>query len=48
MDRELLSRLTRKYLLASKAPSCGIEIFKLETSTVDKRGLCFELAVNYQ
>ena len=37
MDIDLLLRSSRKYLLARKAPSCGKEEYKPETSMVNKR-----------
>ena len=46
VDIDLLLCLSRKCLLASKAPSCGVEVYKLETSMVNKRGLRFELPGN--
>ena len=46
MDIDWLLRLSRKCLLAFKASSCGIEVFKLVISMVNKRGLCFALAGN--
>ena len=37
MDIDLLLCLSRKYLLDPKAPSCGKEEYKPETSMVNKR-----------
>ena len=46
VDIVRLLRLSRKCSQAFKAPSCGIELYKLVTSMVNKRGLWFALAGN--
>ena len=44
VDIVRLLHLSRKCSQAFKATSCGIEVYKLVTSMVNKRSQCFALA----